>query len=108
MDEHIATETEAHAEATGTAEENRSSLSFEETGKEIEKKLSARPTQDDLLERNVIKHNEQVAAPALHAAMVNLERERTMDTLNEELQHRCTKEELVERNIIREKEGLAP
>ena len=78
--------------------------SFTEAGKEVEKKLVSRPTEDDLIDRNVIKLKSEEVAPALHAAVTFLEKENVSHQLEMELKDRATSEELYNRNVLKTKE----
>jgi len=77
----------------------RKSSIDEETLKNLEKRLSARPDKQELVNRNVLKDDKGVA-PRLIAAKEQLERSQLEDKLDHALQQRPKAEKLVKEGIL--------
>lgn len=72
-----------------------------------EVQLALRPSVESLVEQNILKFDPTVAAPALQAAAIDLEKARLEDSLNRKLEKRPTVEDLKTYNIIKDT-SLAP
>lgn len=64
----------------------------------LEKRLQARPDQQDLRNRHILLDTN--VAPSLQAARHELDRQRTTDSLKRHLERRPDREELIERGIL--------
>jgi len=68
----------------------------------LEKDLNARPTKNELVERNILKDDR--VAPALQAAKEKLQRSQLEDKLDQALQQRPKVEELIKEGILKDDE----
>ncbi|KAG6810287.1 hypothetical protein H0H93_010232 [Arthromyces matolae] len=82
-----------------TKEPVRKSSIDEATRSELERRLSARPDKQELIERNVLKDDKGIA-PSLIAAREKLERSQLEDKLDHALQQRPKAAELVKEGIL--------
>jgi len=82
----------------------RKSSVDEGTRQSLEKRLSARPNKQELIERNFLKDDKGIA-PSLIAAKERLERSQLEDKLGHALQKRPTADELVKEGILNAEEA---
>jgi hypothetical protein len=74
----------------------------QDTVAKLEKRLSTRPEQNELIERNILKDGS--VAPALQATKEKLQRSQLENKLEHALQQRPKPEELVKEGILKEDE----
>ncbi|KAI5123959.1 hypothetical protein M0805_006371 [Coniferiporia weirii] len=80
---------------------SRQSSLDEETTRRLEKQISQRPEKkSELVDRNILKEQDDRVAPALQAARDQLEKAQKQDWMGHALLHRPKPEELVKEGIL--------
>lgn len=74
-------------------------LNIDEARETLSRKISARPTREELMKMNILK--EYHSAPLLHAKQRDLQRARVEDTLQRRIPNRPSREALHAQNILR-------
>jgi hypothetical protein len=79
----------------------KTSLEQEKKRESLGRKVSTRPSKDQLAQQNILKDTK--LAPALQSATESLQQEQKKDSLERKLESRPTKDDLVDHNIMKGK-----